>query len=51
MTTSGLAKLKFDPSVYRVNAYQGLVYDPMRKCNKSPCACSGEVFSCMPWFV
>ena len=33
MTTSGLAKLKFDPSVYRVNAYQGLVYDPMRKCD------------------
>lgn len=31
MTTSELAKLKFDPNLYRVNAYQGLAYDPMRK--------------------
>ncbi len=33
LTTSELAKLKFDPNLYRVNAYQGLVYDPMRKSN------------------
>ncbi len=31
LTTSELAKLKFDPNIYRVNACQGLVYDPMRK--------------------
>ena len=31
LTTSEVAKLKFDPSLYRVNAYQGLAYDPMRK--------------------
>lgn len=31
LTTSELAKLKFDPNLYRVNAYQGLAYDPMRK--------------------
>lgn len=30
MTTSELSKLKFDPNLYRVNAYQGLAYDPMR---------------------
>lgn len=30
LTTSELAKLKFDPSHYRANAFQGLVYDPMR---------------------
>lgn len=31
MTTSELSKLKFDPNLYKVNAYQGLAYDPMRK--------------------
>lgn len=30
MTTSELSKLKFDPSIYRANALQGLVYDPAR---------------------
>ena len=28
MTTSELSKLKFDPTIYRANALQGLVYDP-----------------------
>jgi hypothetical protein len=30
MTTSELSKLKYDPSIYRANALQGLVYDPAR---------------------
>lgn len=34
LTTSELAKMKFDPNHYRVNAYQGMAYDPMRKNNK-----------------
>ena len=34
---TGLAKLKFDPNLYRVNACQGLVYDPMRKCLLNVC--------------
>lgn len=33
LTTAELARLKFDPNHYRVNAYQGLAYDPMRKFN------------------
>ncbi len=36
LTTSELAKLKFDPNLYRVNACQGLVYDPMRKSKIPP---------------
>ena len=31
MTTTELAKLKFDPRYYKINAYQGLAYDPMRE--------------------
>lgn len=31
MTTRDLSKLKFDPSIYRANALQGLVYDPARE--------------------
>lgn len=31
LTTTELAKLKFNPNHYRVNAYQGMAYDPMRK--------------------
>lgn len=31
MTTRDLSKLKFDPSIYRTNALQGLVYDPARE--------------------
>lgn len=36
LTTSELAKMKFDPNYYRVNAYQGLAYDPMRKKHFAP---------------
>lgn len=35
LTTTELAKLKFDPNHYRANAFQGLAYDPMRKSDLS----------------
>lgn len=35
MTTSELSKLKFDPTIYRANALQGLVYDPASKSDVS----------------
>ena len=38
MTTRELSKLKFDPSIYRTNALQGLVYDPARELPHIHCA-------------
>lgn len=40
MTTRELSKLKFDPSIYRANALQGLVYDPARELPHIHCCCA-----------
>ena len=49
MTTAELAKLKFDPSHYRVNAYQGLAYDPMRKYRHKMLAVGFHDILCALW--